>query len=167
MSDEIDEADDAVGRALEGGNRTVAVAESLTGGLLANALARVEGSGDWFRGGVVAYATEVKCSLLGLPQEDCLEHGVVSEPVAKALAAAACRVVGAAWGVGITGYAGDGPTVPEGDVGLVWYAVAGPEGQLVAESARFGAATPREAVKLRATQVALALLRRCLLGMVP
>ncbi len=114
MSDEIDEAGDAVGRALEDGSRTVAVAESLTGGLLANAMARVEGSGDWFRGGVVAYASEVKHDVLDVPPGP-----VVSEPAATAMAEGVARLLGADIGLSVTGVGGPDPQDGR-PVGTVW-----------------------------------------------
>lgn len=151
----------AVGKLLRARGQRVATAESCTGGLLASRLTDVAGSSDYVLGGVVAYDTAVKRDLLGLPDQGVLDQGVVSEPVARALAQAARRVLGADWGVGITGYAGGGPGVPPEDAGLVWVAVAGPDGAAaVSESGRFGATTPRETVKFRATQTALALLRR-------
>jgi nicotinamide-nucleotide amidase len=152
----------AVGKLLQARGQTVATAESCTGGLLASRLTDVAGSSAYVRGGVVCYATEVKHQLLGVPQAT-LDQGVVSEPVACALAQAARRTLDADWGVGITGWAGEAPEGQES--GLVWYAVAGPDGTAaVAEAARFGGAIPRETVKYRATQTALALLRRQLMG---
>jgi nicotinamide-nucleotide amidase len=152
----------AVGRLLSQRGETIATAESCTGGLLASRLTDVAGSSAYVRGGVVAYDVDVKRRLLGLPDEGVLDQGVVSEPVARALAQAARRTPGADWGVGITGYAGDGPEVPAGQAGLVWLAVAGPDGE-VAEAANFGGSVPRETIKFRATQSALALLRRQLI----
>ena len=125
----------------------------------------VPGSSEFICGGVIAYTLDVKRDLLGLPDEGVLDQGVVSEAVACALAQAARRVLGADWGVGITGYAGDGPGVRAEEVGLVWIAVAGPSGAApVAECQRFGGGTPRATVKFRATQSALALLRTCLMS---
>jgi len=152
----------AVGQLLRPRGQTVATAESCTGGLVASRLTDVAGSSDYVRGGVVAYATAVKQELLGL-SEDVLAHGVVSEPVACALAQAARRTLGADWGIGVTGWAGGAPD--PADDGLVWYAVAGPDGAAaVAEAARFGGTIPRETVKFRASQTALALLRCQLIG---
>jgi nicotinamide-nucleotide amidase len=152
----------AVGQLLRARGETVATAESCTSGLLASRFTDVAKSSDYMRGGVVAYATEVKQDLLGI-SEDVLAHGVVSEPVASALAQAARRVLKADWGVGITGWAGSAPN--PADSGLVWIAVAGPSGaSAVAQMARFGGTIPRETVKYRATQNALALLRAQLMG---
>lgn len=85
---------------------TVAVAESLTGGLLAARLTETAGASATFRGGLVVYATDLKASLAGVPDSLLAEHGPVHEEVALALAQGACRVCGADWGVGLTGVAG-------------------------------------------------------------
>jgi nicotinamide-nucleotide amidase len=85
-------------------DRTIAVAESLTGGLLVQALARVEGSGEWLRGGVVAYHRGVKHELLGVTDEI-----VVSAQAASEMASGVRRVLGADVGVAVTGVAGPDP----------------------------------------------------------
>ena len=82
---------------------SLGVAESLTGGLIASRLVDVPGASAWFRGGVVAYATEVKHAVLGIA-----EGPVVSEPTARQMAEAACRVLGADVGLSTTGVAGPG-----------------------------------------------------------
>jgi len=85
---------------------TVAVAESLTGGLLAARLTETAGASATFRGGLVVYATDLKASLAGVPDALLAERGPVHEEVAVALARGASRVCGADWGVGLTGVAG-------------------------------------------------------------
>jgi nicotinamide-nucleotide amidase len=84
--------------------RTVAVAESLTGGQLSARLASAPGSGHWYRGAVVAYATEVKRKLLGVPAVP-----AVSMPAAAAMAEGACRALDADIGLSVTGVAGPDP----------------------------------------------------------
>lgn len=97
--------------------RTIGVAESLTGGLVSQALSAGEGASDWFRGGIVAYASEVKHDLLGVP-----DGPVVSEEAAMAMAEAAARVLRASLGVAITGVGG--PDRQDGrPVGTVWLGV--------------------------------------------
>ena len=83
---------------------TVSVAESLTGGKLACHLAAAPSSGDWFRGGIVAYASEVKFGLLGVPQGP-----VISEDCAAAMAHGAARALGAEAAVAVTGVGGPDP----------------------------------------------------------
>ncbi len=99
---------------------TIATAESLTAGLVASTLAEVPGCSAVLRGGVVAYAVDVKADVLGIDRE-LLAH-VVSEPVAAALASRACAVIGADLGIGTTGVAG--PQALDGQpAGTVWIAV--------------------------------------------
>jgi nicotinamide-nucleotide amidase len=85
---------------------TVATAESLTGGQLAAALTAVPGASKSFVGGVVAYATSVKESVLGVPASLIWEYGVISAECALAMARGASAVTGATWGIGTTGVAG-------------------------------------------------------------
>lgn len=113
--------------ALVAGGRSVATAESLTGGLVAAALTEVPGASAVVRGGVVSYATEVKRDVLGVPQELLERHGTVSDECAAAMAEGVRRVLGADWGVATTGVAG--PSAVEGrPVGTVHVAVAGEHG---------------------------------------
>jgi nicotinamide-nucleotide amidase len=109
--------EDAVAGLLKTQGLTLGVAESLTGGLLGARLTEAEGATDFFRGAVVAYQSEVKFDLLGVP-----EGPVVSEPAARAMAEGAAKVLGADVGLGVTGVAG--PTEQEGQpVGTVFMAV--------------------------------------------
>jgi PncC family amidohydrolase len=104
---------------------TVSVAESCTGGLVAHVLTEVPGSSAYLRGGVVAYADDVKASLLGVPVEVLIAHGAVSAQVAVAMAEGVVERLGANLGIGVTGIAGpDGGTEAK-PVGLVYVAVAG------------------------------------------
>jgi nicotinamide-nucleotide amidase len=107
-----------VGRLLVAKGLTLAIAESLTGGLAAARVVNVPGSSDWFKGGVVAYDSQVKFDLLGVP------HGsVVSDGAAKAMADGVRRVLHADVGLSTTGVAG--PTEQEGQPpGTVWLGVA-------------------------------------------
>ena len=109
---------------------TVAVAESLTGGLLGAALTSTPGSSSTFRGGLVVYATDLKESLAGVPGPLLAAEGPVSAHVAAALAAGARDRLGATYGVGVTGVAGPDPQNGQ-PVGTVHLAVAGPaEGEV-------------------------------------
>lgn len=148
----------AVGQLLKQLGQTVATAESCTGGLVASRLTDVPGSSAYVWGGVVAYMTASKSSVLGVPPELVQSRGVVSEAVAVAMAERARVVFGADWGIGITGWASGGPGVEPADIGLVWLAVADSTGT-VPECWRFGD-LPREMIKQRASQMALDLLRR-------
>jgi nicotinamide-nucleotide amidase len=102
---------------------TVATAESLTGGRLAALLTGVPGASKSYLGGVVAYATSVKVSVLGVPEGLVERYGVISAECALAMARGAAAVTGAAWGIGTTGVAGpdgqDGHPPGTVHVGLV------------------------------------------------
>jgi nicotinamide-nucleotide amidase len=107
-----EEARDLAGQVLarlRAGRQTVAVAESLTGGLVAAALTDIPGASESFRGGVVAYATELKAALLGVDRDLLARHGAVYAPVAAAMAAGVRTRLGATYGVATTGVAGPDP----------------------------------------------------------
>jgi nicotinamide-nucleotide amidase len=107
---------DRTGTALKRGGRTLAVAESLTGGLLASTFARASGASEWFRGGIVAYASAVKYDLLAVP-----DGPVVSEVSAVTMASAAARLLDADVAVAVTGVGG--PDDQDGQPpGTVWAA---------------------------------------------
>lgn len=137
---------------------TLAVAESLTGGLLAATVVDVPGASAVFRGGLVVYATDLKASLAEVPAALLAERGPVDPDVAAALASGARRRCGAVWGLGTTGVAGPDP---QGDaaVGTVHVAVAGPGVALVRSSTVPG---DRGAVRHGAVAAALELLREAL-----
>jgi len=105
---------------------TLATAESCTGGLVAGTLTAVSGSSEWFRGGIVAYANEVKVRLLGVDFAAITRHGAVSEAVALAMAKGALTALDAQVAVAVTGIAGPTGGTPDKPVGLVWIAWAWP-----------------------------------------
>jgi nicotinamide-nucleotide amidase len=120
-----EDVQDVVLRLLAQKKKTLACAESVTGGQIAQRLTSVPGSSDWFRGGVVAYDSAVKVQLLGVPSELIERHGVVSAQVAEAMAAGCRRLFNVDLAVSTTGIAGpDGGTesTPVGMVfsGLAW-----------------------------------------------
>jgi nicotinamide-nucleotide amidase len=122
----------AVVRRLDERGETVAAAESLTGGLVAATIVEIPGASAVFRGGLVAYATDLKHTLAGVPEELLAERGPVDADVALALATGARERCGADWGVATTGVAGPDPQGGK-PVGLVFVAVAGPRGATVRE----------------------------------
>jgi nicotinamide-nucleotide amidase len=105
--------------------RTVAVAESLTGGLVSGALTSVPGASVVLRGGVVAYATDLKEALLGVSADLLARQGPVDPDVAAGMAAGVRRVLGATYGVATTGVAGPGPADGK-PAGTAFIAVCGP-----------------------------------------
>jgi nicotinamide-nucleotide amidase len=120
-----DERAGAILDALQRRGETLAVAESLTGGLLSAAFVEVPGASRVFRGGIVAYATELKAKLLGVPPPLLSSHGPVDASVAAALAAGARERCGADWAAATTGVAGPDPQAGQ-PVGRVYVAVVGP-----------------------------------------
>ena len=141
--------------------QSVAVAESCTGGLLAERLTRVPGASAVFPGGAVVYSNRAKVERLGVARELIEAHGAVSEPVARALATAARERFDATLGVGITGVAGPDGGTEEKPVGTVHLAVAGPDG---VSHRRLRLPGDRERVRWMSTQAALEAIRRRLLG---
>jgi nicotinamide-nucleotide amidase len=145
---------------LRSASATVATAESLTGGAVAVALTDVAGASDVYRGSVVAYATELKASVLAVDAALLAERGAVDEDVARQMATGVRERLGATFGVSTTGVAGPDPQdgVPPG---VVFVAVAGSEGVVVRRLALRG---DREGVRRRTVVNALALLRSAALG---
>lgn len=154
-----DELPELVVARLAARGERVALAESCTGGLLAELVTRVPGASAVLDLGVVAYANAAKERLLGVPAAALAAHGAVSEPVARAMAEGARRQAGAAWGVGITGIAGPTGGTPEKPVGTVHVALAGPAGTVAVERRYRG---DRDRVRRSAAYEALNLLRLAL-----
>jgi nicotinamide-nucleotide amidase len=137
----------------------LATAESCTGGLVAARLTDVPGASAVFVGGIVAYADEVKAHELGVPELVLERHGAVSAETAAAMAAGVRTRLEAEVAVAVTGIAGPGGGTREKPVGLVYIAIGSPGGDSVE---RFQLPGVREAVRSRATAIALHLLRRVL-----
>ncbi|MGA8847819.1 MAG: CinA family protein [Nocardioides sp.] len=122
---------------LREGAATVSTAESLTGGRVAARLTSVPGASAVYRGGVVAYATDVKVSVLGVPEAVVAEHGVVSVACARAMARGVRALTGSTYGLATTGVAG--PSSQEGKaVGTVYVGLCGPGSEVVLELALTG-----------------------------
>jgi nicotinamide-nucleotide amidase len=146
-----------VGQLLSNGHRTLATAESCTGGLLGAALTDVPGASAWYRGGMVCYANDLKTSLAAVPGELLAAHGAVSEPVARALARGARHACGADFGLGVTGVAGPDGGTPDKPVGTVHIALDdGAEGR----ARKLDWPGDRDLIRRRAVASALDLLRR-------
>lgn len=123
-----DTLQEIVGAMLRSRGSTIALAESCTGGTLSRMITSVPGSSDYFKGGVVAYNNEVKSEILHVDSKVIEEFNVVSHEVARAMATAARRLFGADWAISTTGIAGPGGGTEEQPVGLIYVAVAGPNG---------------------------------------
>lgn len=147
-----------VGDALRARSLTLAVAESCTGGLVAARLTDVPGSSAYLLGGVVAYANDVKRGVLNVPSDVIDTHGVVSEPVAAAMALGVRRALKSDVSVAVTGIAGpDGGTEAK-PVGMVSFAVSGPGDQLTTLTRVVPG--DRQLVRQWSVMVALDLVRR-------
>ena len=152
--------EEVVGLKLSVGNYTVAVAESCTGGLLAQRLTSIPGSSKYFIEGVVAYANETKIRALGVEPILLLEHGAVSAEVAEAMAEGIRERAGTDFGVSITGIAGPGGGTAEKPVGTVFIALSYAAGT---EHRRVKFPGDRNLIRWRASQAALDMLRKRLL----
>lgn len=141
---------------------TMGSAESCTGGLIAKRMTDLPGSSAVFRGGVVSYATEVKHTVLGVPEELLEQYGAVSEPVARAMAEGARGGLGCDLAVSTTGVAGPDSDERGNPVGLVYVALATPEGTHVR---KLHAGTGRERVRTAAAHNAFDLVRRYCAGL--
>jgi competence/damage-inducible protein CinA-like protein len=141
-------------------NLTVAVAESCTGGLLAERMTSISGSSRYFVGGAVVYSNDLKTDLAGVPAALIAQHGAVSREVAVALAEGIRKRCHSDLGVGITGVAGPTGGTEQKPVGLVFHALAGGSGTEVVERSFPG---DRKRIRWFATQQALDMIRRKLL----
>jgi len=140
-------------------NTSLAVAESCTGGLLAQRITDIPGASAHFLGGVVTYTEDAKVRLLDMDEDLIAENGVVSMPVAAKMAKRVRKALGSDIGIGITGWAG-----PDGDdVGLVFVALASRGGCFV-RRLQCGHA-PRPRIRLIAASNALDMIRRYLTGL--
>jgi nicotinamide-nucleotide amidase len=158
---EIDGLPEVVLEALRRRGQDLAVAESCTGGLISAHLTDVPGASDVFLGGVVSYSNEAKEQLIDVPHETLIAHGAVSEEVARAMATGVRGRFSADWGVGITGIAGPTGGTDEKPVGLVHWAVAGPDGVWAKHRVFLG---DRTIVREWSLNAALDLLRRRLMA---
>jgi len=148
---------EVTGQTLARAGKTMAVAESCTGGLLAKMLTDVAGSSSYFMQGWVTYSNESKVRELCVPPELIEQHGAVSRQVAEAMAKAARKRAGTDFSVGITGIAGPDGGTAERPVGLVYISADSAEGTQTRECRFMG---NREAVRLRAALTGLDMVRR-------
>jgi nicotinamide-nucleotide amidase len=155
-----DTMEQSIGRVLKERGLTLATMESATGGLLSSTITDAPGSSAYFRGGLIAYATEQKIAW-GVDAEVIAEHGVISAECAKEMARATRAMLGTDIGVGVTGVAGPDPQEDK-PVGTMHIAVDSGDGEPQAISYQF--AQGREAAKRRAVTVAFQLLRRVLMA---
>tara|TARA_R110000868_G_scaffold29106_8_gene108476 strand:+ start:376 stop:1677 length:1302 start_codon:yes stop_codon:yes gene_type:complete len=146
-----------IGQMLKKQDKTIATAESCTGGSIAALLASVPGASSYFKGSVVSYATETKIAVLGIPEELIREYSVVSSEVVSAMALSVKKLMKTDYAIATTGNAG--PTKGDGnaEIGSVFIALATPS-EVIVEEHNFG--QPREKVIDRAVFKSLELLRK-------
>ena len=149
--------EEVVARELLENRATIAVAESCTGGMLAERLTNIPGSSTYFLGGVVCYSNDLKTSLVNVPPDLIESNGAVSSEVALALADGIRKFTGATLGIGVTGIAGPGGGTPEKPVGLVHIGISDERGP---RERAFRFPGDRERIRTQATQTALDTVRR-------
>jgi len=155
-----EELEDAVGKLLTERKLSIAIAESCTGGLIADRITNVPGSSKYFMRGVIAYSNESKTELLHIPAEIITQHGAVSKEVAEAMARGIRETSHVDLGISTTGIAGPSGGSAEKPVGTVWVGYSNRE-ETLALKFQFG--TERLHIKERAAQAALELVRRKIL----
>ena len=124
VGEDLESLPELVARTMVAAGKTLATAESCTGGGIASKLTALAGASEYFRGGVVAYSNEVKECALGVCHETLVRHGAVSEETVKEMVTGVRERLGADYAVATTGVAGPGGGTPEKPVGTVWIAVA-------------------------------------------
>lgn len=161
--DENETIEAVVGKLLAKQNKTVATAESFTGGKIASLLSAVPGASAYFKGSVVSYATEAKINVLGVSQDLVKEYSVVSAQVASVMASNVKSLLKTDYAIATTGNAGPSKGDSDAEIGAVFIALATPEGVIVEE---FNFGQPREKVIDRATVKSLEILQKEILKIV-
>jgi nicotinamide-nucleotide amidase len=151
-----------VGEILRQAHATLSVAESCTGGLLAERITSVPGSSDYFVGGFVTYNKRMKAELLGVSEAILETQGAVSKETAEAMAMGARRRTGSTYALSVTGVAGPGQGGESVPVGTVYVGIADANGSRVAHRQFLG---DRDRIRQFSTQMAMDLLRRRVLGL--
>ena len=155
--DQNESLEKVVGDLMRANGKTLATAESLTGGKIAEVLTAFPGASQYFKGSIVAYSAEAKTSLLGVPQELINEHSVVSAHVAVSMARQIQRLLQTDYAIATTGNAGPTTDATNQAVGVVFIAIATPE-EVIFEEFNFG--QPREKVIERTSVKALEMLKK-------
>ncbi|MDP5199607.1 competence/damage-inducible protein A [Flavobacterium sp. DG2-3] len=161
--DENETIEAVVGKMLAKHNKTIATAESFTGGKVASLLSAVPGASAYFKGSVVSYATEAKINVLGVSKDLVEEYSVVSAQVASVMASNVKNLMQTDYAIATTGNAGPSKGDSDAEIGAVFIALATPNGVIVEE---FNFGQPREKVIDRATVKSLEILQKEILKIV-
>jgi nicotinamide-nucleotide amidase len=162
---DVDSLEALVVQLLAGQGKTLATAESCTGGLLSKRLTDVAGSSQVFHMGVVTYANQAKEQLLGVPRQVLEAHGAVSPETARAMAQGIVRASGSHLGIGITGIAGPQGGTAEKPVGLIYIALSDGKDTWVVKRSPIGRTKSRDWHRHCAASQALDMVRRYLTGL--
>ncbi len=152
--------EEVVGRLLAAKNKTMATAESCTGGSIAQRITSVPGSSGWFTGSVVAYDNKVKMDLLKVDANTLTAHGAVSQQVVEQMAMGVRELLGTDYAISVSGIAGPDGGTDEKPVGTVWICVATSNGSITSKRFLFG--NHRQRNIILASSTALAMLREIL-----
>ena len=155
-----DTLEEIIGQLLKDNDMTLSTAESCTGGYLGSLITSIPGSSEWYKGGVVSYANEVKIKQLHVDKEIIEKHGAVSQECAEAMAEGCRKELDTDYALSITGIAGPDGGTEEKPVGTVYIGLSSKRNTI---AQKFSFATNREANRIRASYSALELLRRDIL----
>lgn len=158
FTDEDIDLEEVVGRLLVRANKTLATAESCTGGYVAHLITKVPGSSRYFQGSIVSYSNEIKRDLLNVREDNLKRRGAVSEQVVSDMALNAMGLFDVDYTIATSGIAGPGGGTEQKPVGTVWIAIATPV-RLITKEFHFGNRTGRQQIVERAAHAALNMLR--------
>lgn len=154
MNDEqLQQLSRRIGEQLKKRQATVTAAESCTGGWIAKVFTDINGSSAWFERGFVTYSNEAKQQMVGVQDTTLQQHGAVSEQTVREMATGAAKAAAAEYAIAVSGIAGPDGGTPDKPVGTVWFAIAGPEGRVLAQRQIF--AGDRDAVRRQSVVWAL------------
>lgn len=149
-----------IGENLKKSGRSLSIAESCTGGFISHLITSVPGSSEYFNGSVIAYSNAIKSNILNVSQSSLMEHGAVSEQVARDMVQGVKNVFNTDYAVATTGIAGPDGGTAEKPVGTIWIAISG-KNETIAKKYVFG--DNRERNIIRSSQTALQMLRHLIL----
>ena len=161
FGENLETLETVVGQLLKSSNKTLATAESCTGGQIASAITKVPGCSAYFKGSIVSYANEIKEHFLNVSKDDLINYGAVSKQVVESMAIGVVNAMNVDYAIATSGIAGPDGGSDEKPVGTVWIAVADKH-KVFAKQFLFG--KNRERTIQAATLTSLNLLRRFILN---